>query len=87
VMDKSRTFNTDLTEALEFQNVVALARAIVAGALAREESRGAHFRQDFPRRDDAKWMHHTLARYTPDGPELSYGKVRMTKYEPTERSY
>jgi succinate dehydrogenase / fumarate reductase flavoprotein subunit len=87
VMDKGRTFNTDLTEALELQNVVQLARTIVAGALARQESRGAHFRQDFPRRDDAKWMRHTLATYTPAGPELSYGKVRVTRYEPTERSY
>jgi succinate dehydrogenase / fumarate reductase flavoprotein subunit len=87
VMDRSRTFNTDLTDALEMQNVVDLAQVIVAGALAREESRGAHFRKDFPQRDDAKWMRHTLARYTDEGPRLSYGEVTVTRYEPMERTY
>jgi succinate dehydrogenase / fumarate reductase flavoprotein subunit len=87
VMDKSRCFNTDLTEALEFQNVVDLARTIAAGALAREESRGAHFRKDFPKRDDARWMKHTLAHFSEDGPRLSHAEVTQTRYEPMERSY
>jgi succinate dehydrogenase / fumarate reductase flavoprotein subunit len=87
VMDKSRTFNTDLTEALELQNVVDLAQTIAAGALGREESRGAHYRQDFPRRDDAKWMKHTIAHYGDDGPRLSHADVTVTRYEPMERTY
>jgi len=87
VMDKSRVFNTDLTEALEMQNVSDLAPTIIAGALAREECRGAHFREDHPGRDDENWMKHTLAKHTEDGPELSYSEVTMTKYEPQERKY
>ena len=87
VMDKSTRFNTDLTEALEVENVVDLARTIVAGALARQECRGAHFREDHTDRDDANWMKHTLATYTESGPELDYEPVRMTKYEPQERKY
>ncbi|MBI5136041.1 MAG: FAD-dependent oxidoreductase [Nitrospirae bacterium] len=87
VMDKSRVFNTDLTEALEMQNVAELAQTIAAGALARKECRGAHYRNDHPGRDDANWMKHTLARWTPDGPELSYSAVTVTKYQPQERKY
>jgi succinate dehydrogenase / fumarate reductase flavoprotein subunit len=87
VMDRARAFNTDLTEALELQNVMELAQTIAAGALAREESRGAHFRSDFPKRDDARWMKHTLAQYGEDGPRLSYAPVTKTRYEPMERSY
>ncbi|MFQ5509253.1 MAG: FAD-dependent oxidoreductase [Leptospirillia bacterium] len=87
VMDKSKTFNTDLTEALEFQNLVELAETIVAGAEARKECRGAHYRDDFPGRNDKDWLKHTLATYNGDGPTLSYGDVTMTKYEPMERTY
>jgi succinate dehydrogenase / fumarate reductase flavoprotein subunit len=87
VMDKSRVFNTDLTEALEIQNVADLSQTIIAGALARKECRGAHFRTDHPGRDDENWMKHTLANFTDDGPALSYSEVTMTKYEPQERKY
>ncbi|MDH4229794.1 MAG: FAD-dependent oxidoreductase [Nitrospirota bacterium] len=87
VMDKGKIFNTDLTEALELQHVTELARVIIAGALAREESRGAHFRKDFTTRDDAKWMRHTLAHPDPDGPKLSHAPVAFTRFEPKERTY
>jgi succinate dehydrogenase / fumarate reductase flavoprotein subunit len=80
-------FNTDLTEALELDNLLHFAELIVSGALKREESRGAHFRNDFPKRDDARWMKHTLAQYGEDGPRLSYAPVTKTRYEPMERSY
>lgn len=87
IMDRSAIFNTDLTEALELENVVTLADTIVAGALAREECRGAHFRSDHPGRNDKKWMKHTLAHYAEGGAKLSFGDVTVTKYQPMERTY
>ena len=57
------------------------------GALAREESRGSHARTDFPKRDDANWLKHTLAAYTPEGPRLSYRDVELGYFEPAERVY
>lgn len=82
VQDKGRVFNTDLIQALELQCLVELADTIVAGALAREESRGAHYRSDFPARNDAVWLKHTLAHRTPDGPALSYAPVTVTRFPP-----
>ncbi|MGV1015641.1 MAG: succinate dehydrogenase/fumarate reductase flavoprotein subunit, partial [Methyloceanibacter sp.] len=59
--DRSLIWNTDLIETLEFDNLIAQSAVTVSGALAREESRGAHAREDFPKRDDDKWMKHTLS--------------------------
>jgi len=83
--DTSRTFNTDLISALELGSLVELAETVVAGALAREESRGAHYRSDFPIRDDAHWLTHTLCRRMPnrDGPQLEYRSVTLTRFPPT----
>jgi succinate dehydrogenase / fumarate reductase flavoprotein subunit len=81
--DTSATFNTDLISALELGSLVELAETVVAGALAREESRGAHYRADFSRRDDAHWLKHTLCHHTPEGPRLSYAPVTITKFPPT----
>jgi succinate dehydrogenase / fumarate reductase flavoprotein subunit len=80
--DKGRVFNTDLITALELGSLVELAETVVAGALARQESRGAQYRSDFPRRDDTNWLRHTLCHYTPDGPRLSYAPVTITKFPP-----
>lgn len=82
VQDKGQVFNTDLIQALELQSLVELAETIVAGALARQESRGAHYRSDFPSRDDANWLKHTLALQTPDGPMLEYKPVAITRFPP-----
>lgn len=82
VQDKGRVFNTDLIQALELQCLVELAETIVAGALAREESRGAHYRSDFPARNDAAWLRHTLAQRMPGGVSLSYTPVTVTRFQP-----
>ena len=82
IQDKGRVFNTDLVQALELQCLVELAETIVAGALAREESRGAHYRSDFPSRNDANRLKHTLAQRTPDGPRLTYSPVTITRFQP-----
>jgi len=60
---------------------------VAEGALVREESRGAHFRTDFPKRLDDPWMKHTIARYSSDGPILSYKEVKLGQFEPEERKY
>ena len=61
---------------------------IVAGALNRTESRGAHYRKDFPKRDDENWLKHTLAwRKEGGGVQFEYKPVRITKYQPMERKY
>jgi len=87
IQDKGRRFNTDLLEAIELGFLLDLADVILAGALAREESRGGHFREDFPTRDDKNFLKHTLAYATPTGVTLDYKPVVITKYEPKERVY
>jgi succinate dehydrogenase / fumarate reductase flavoprotein subunit len=64
-----------------------IAEIVLAGALARTESRGAHSRLDYPKRDDKNWLKHTLAYYTPDTPRFEYAPVTITKYQPAERHY
>ena len=86
--DRSRRFNTELLEALELDHLLETSQVIAHGALARTESRGAHSRKDYPKRDDEQWLKHTLAYRTEDGtPELRYKPVTITKYEPQERKY
>jgi len=87
VVDSSKVFNLNLTDAVEVGHMLELAETIFVGAYARTESRGAHARTDFPKRDDAKWMRHTLAEKTPDGPRLSYSPVAYTRWDPKERVY
>jgi succinate dehydrogenase / fumarate reductase flavoprotein subunit len=87
VRDTNRVYNTDLIAALELGNLLDLAEVSVASALARQEFRGAHARRDFAKRDDEKWLKHTLAHFTPDGPKLSYKPARITMWKPVERKY
>ena len=95
VMDKGRGYNTDLLEAVELGFLLDLAQVLVIGARARNESRGGHFREDYPNRDDVNFLRHTMA-YRMGGTEpaspttevrLDYKPVTMTRYEPTERKY
>jgi succinate dehydrogenase / fumarate reductase flavoprotein subunit len=87
ITDKGMIFNTELIGVLELRNMLDFSEVIVAGALAREESRGAHFRCDFPQRDDDKWLMHTLAYSGESGCVLKYKPVTITRYEPEKRVY
>ncbi|HFQ61446.1 MAG TPA: FAD-binding protein [Epsilonproteobacteria bacterium] len=86
--DKSNTFNTDLQEAIELGHMLEFSKFIVDGALNREESRGGHYREDFPTRDDEKFMVHTYATMDKDfNITTEWGKVTQGKFEPMERKY
>jgi succinate dehydrogenase / fumarate reductase flavoprotein subunit len=87
--DKGKQFNTDMLEAWELGCLLDIAEATVESALARQESRGAHYREDFPKRDDSRFLAHSLA-YRGDGSgsvELRYKPVVITKFPPKERVY
>ncbi len=85
--NKGRRFNYELMEALELGHMLIQAEVILASALAREESRGAHFREDFPQRDDQRWLKHTLALLTAKGPKIMDKPVTITRFEPQARTY
>ena len=93
VQDKGKRFNTDLLEAIELGFLLDLAEVLVVSALARNESRGGHYREDYPNRDDVNFMRHTMAYRdtTDDGAgyriRLDYKPVVQTRYEPMERKY
>lgn len=82
VQDKGRVFNTDLIQALELQCLLDVADTIVVSALGREESRGAHYRADYPTRNDSAWLRHTLSHRQTEGPRLSYAPVTITQFPP-----
>jgi fumarate reductase flavoprotein subunit len=86
--DSSRTFNTELTAALELVGMIDLAEAMVHSALRREESRGAHQRTDFPARDDERFLAHSMVHREPDGsPRVTHRPVVITRWPPGERVY
>jgi succinate dehydrogenase / fumarate reductase flavoprotein subunit len=88
VEDKGEVFNNDLTQALELGFLLQLASCMVEAGLARRESRGAHARpHDYPERDDENFLKHTMVTWRQDAPELTWEPVRMTKWQPQERTY
>jgi len=87
MMHKGVVFNTELMEIIELGNLLEFSDAIVTGALARKECRGAHWRVDHPKRDDENWLKHTIAFKTEKGIELKYKPVTILNYQPQERKY
>jgi succinate dehydrogenase / fumarate reductase flavoprotein subunit len=85
--DQGRRFNTDMLNAWELGCLLDVALVTTVGAFARQESRGAHAREDFPKRDDVSWMKHTLSWLDGDQVRLDYKPVAVTKYQPMERVY
>ena len=87
IKQKGFAFNYEFIQFWELEGMLDLAEVIVEGAFARKESRGSHFRVDYPNRDDEHWLRHTLASKTSEGLKLDYKKVTITSYPPKERTY
>lgn len=85
--DKGKLWNTEVTEALELQSLLTVGELILASALNRRESRGAHSREDFPNRDDENFLKHTMAYYSSAGVDLRDRPVAITLFQPQERKY
>jgi succinate dehydrogenase / fumarate reductase flavoprotein subunit len=85
--DSTRTFNTDILEAWELGCLLDIAQVTAKAALERKESRGAHAREDYPKRDDENWLKHSLAYMDKKGVTLKYKPVTMTHFEPKKRVY
>jgi succinate dehydrogenase / fumarate reductase flavoprotein subunit len=85
--DRGRWANHEITFVKQLWNMLELSRVITLGALRRNESRGAHYKPDFPQRDDAEWLKTTKARWTSDGPEFSYDPVDISLIPPRPRKY
>ena len=87
VADRGKIFNTEMIQAWELGNLLDLALVTADAALARTESRGGHARDDYPTRDDANWLKHSLGWLEGDHTRLKYKPVVITKYQPKERTY
>jgi succinate dehydrogenase / fumarate reductase flavoprotein subunit len=88
LQDKGNCFNRELLDAIELGYMLDLAEVITLGALSREESRGAHSREDFPKRDDQKWLVHSMFKHSVDeGVQLFFKPVTVTRFQPKERKY
>ena len=87
VTDKGKLFNSEVFEIIELGNMLQMAEIIATTAQNRKESRGGHFRTDYPTRDDDNFLKHTLVYKTDAGLEIKYKPVIITKYQPAERTY
>jgi fumarate reductase flavoprotein subunit len=87
IEDRGRVFNTELIGALELDFMLDVAEAVARSALQRQESRGSHTRTDFPDRNDERYLQHSLAYRTPEGPRIAYAPVTITRWAPEERKY
>ena len=87
VDDKAKEYNTNFSNVMELDSMFRVAEIVLLGAINRKESRGAHARTDYTKRDDANFLHHTLAYYDPNAPIMKTHPVTITKYQPVERKY
>jgi len=87
ISDKSRIYNTDLITAIELKTMLLLSKMVVMGAINRKESRGAHSRRDYPKRDDENFLKHTIFRKKDEEIEIDYSPVNITMWKPVERKY
>ena len=87
VDDKAKEYNTNFTNVMELDSMFRVAEVVLIGAINRKESRGAHARTDYPKRDDENFLHHTLAYYDPQEPIMKKHPVTITNYKPVERKY
>jgi succinate dehydrogenase / fumarate reductase flavoprotein subunit len=85
--DKQPQWNTEIIEALELQNIMAVGELILTSAIKRQESRGSHAREDFPDRRDDQFLYHTLASFAGDQVKVDYMPVVINRFEPKERKY
>jgi succinate dehydrogenase / fumarate reductase flavoprotein subunit len=85
--DKGKRFNTEVLEAWELRALLDVAEVTAVTALHRTESRGGHYREDYPKRDDETWLKHSLVRFKDDQIEIGFKPVTITDYEPKERVY
>jgi len=87
VDDQAKEYNTNFSNVMELDSMFRIAETVLIGAINRKESRGSHARTDFPKRDDKKFLHHTLAYYNPEEPIMKKHPVTITNYKPVERKY
>jgi len=87
VKDRGRIYNSNFYNVLETRNLLLLGKVLLTGAVLRQESRGAHSRRDFTKRDDVNWMKHTLITMDNDELKVDYKPVALGKWEPIERKY
>jgi succinate dehydrogenase / fumarate reductase flavoprotein subunit len=87
ILNKGKAFNYELMEVIELGHQLNLSEVILLSALHRRESRGAHYREDFPSRADRYFLKHTLVFQTPKGPEVRYKPVKITRFQPEARVY
>ena len=87
VDDQAKEYNTNFSNVMELDSMFRVAEVVLIGAINRKESRGSHARTDFPKRDDKKFLHHTLAYYAPEEPIMKKHPVTITNYKPVERKY
>jgi len=85
--NKGGNYNTDLLDAIELESLLGLAEVILVSALSRTESRGAHYREDYPERDDRNWLKHTLVMAGSHDPEVSFKPVKITRFQPKARKF
>ena len=87
VDDQAKEYNTNFSNVMELDSMFRVAEVVLIGAINRKESRGSHARTDFPKRNDKKFLHHTLAYYNPEEPIMKKHPVTITNYKPVERKY